>query len=204
MAAIWLRIIMTLFYNAHQSDRLFKYKQSLPSFASFCRDAARSLGQRSRPKQNAAIPKREHFKTDPDWIRLRLSKRFKHQVIRIEGEAQNCCVLCCQISHDVENVGHTRKGFITRFQCSDCKVALCQVARWNGETSCLEKFHSDKELPDPCKGPEQVISTQVHTNRAPPPSRKRQHSIEIPNRRASSTRLEIKERRRSLRLRELQ
>ncbi|EGZ26799.1 hypothetical protein PHYSODRAFT_308431 [Phytophthora sojae] len=70
--AIFLRILMTLIYNAHQSHQLFQvctqphpflndnvrctsytsyqnFKQNLPAFAYFCRDAAKCLSARSPP-----------------------------------------------------------------------------------------------------------------------------------------------------------
>ncbi|KAE8976963.1 hypothetical protein PR001_g25265 [Phytophthora rubi] len=148
--------------------------------------------------------KRDHFNKDPVLIRHRLNKKLKYDLIPIGGDTQLCCIVCCQLNHDIENVGHSRKGYKTRYQRSDCEVALCRVARWNGELSCYEKFHSDKELQDPCLVSDQLISAQKHGHRAQPPSRKRPHMLAIPNRRASSTRLQPPEHRRSLRLREQQ
>ncbi|ETL90617.1 hypothetical protein L917_10739 [Phytophthora nicotianae] len=86
-----------------------------------------------------------------------------------------------------------------------CKgtVPLCRILRWNGEESCFTKFHKDKVLVNPSNVPEQLCTTRKNDNRAPPPSRKRKRSPDIPNRRSSSTRIPAQERRRSLRLHDL-
>ncbi|OWZ00723.1 hypothetical protein PHMEG_00028028 [Phytophthora megakarya] len=124
MAAIWLRVIGTLICNAYQSHQCFKaqhylddtvrcttfsslqhYKQSLPSFGSFCRDAAIALKASLpahpvlQPPNNAdstadsttfevdnagvAYKKWNHFNLNEDWIRHRLSKVLKHDVVSI-------------------------------------------------------------------------------------------------------------------------
>ncbi|OWZ06176.1 hypothetical protein PHMEG_00021604, partial [Phytophthora megakarya] len=122
MSAIWLRAIGTLIFNAYQSHQLFKaqhylddtvcctsfsafqhYKQNLPSFGSFCRDAAIALKASLQarpvllPPHNAdstagsttfevdnagvAYKKRNHFNLNEDWIRHRLSNELKHDVL---------------------------------------------------------------------------------------------------------------------------
>ncbi|OWZ17712.1 hypothetical protein PHMEG_0008312 [Phytophthora megakarya] len=128
-AAIVLRICMTLVYNAYQSLQLVEvqsyqstaqsflknivscttytsyqhYKQQLPSFASFCRDAAKSLATTAPPNcitnadnveqeenddeaqqrsQGIRYRKRVFFNSDPDLKRLRLSKRVQHEQVQ--------------------------------------------------------------------------------------------------------------------------
>ncbi|KAG1713297.1 hypothetical protein DVH05_001017 [Phytophthora capsici] len=73
-ATVWLRMLMTLVYNAHQTFLLLqshsfltnrtlcttykayqKHKQNLPSFAAFCREAAVALSQRPKAAQPLSI-----------------------------------------------------------------------------------------------------------------------------------------------------
>ncbi|EGZ22297.1 hypothetical protein PHYSODRAFT_354453 [Phytophthora sojae] len=196
-----------------------KYRQNLPSFGAFCRDAAVALSQRPvvqqplRPVEENTIEtsviemghsfsynKRKFFNTQKEWIDLRLSKRNTHRSIRIVNATQLRCVLCCRSNHDIENRNHSRQGFKTSFECDVCKVTLCRAKRWAGGQSCFDKFHNAPTLPDPCQVPDELISTKSNENRAPPPSRKRSTSLDPPNRRTPTVRLANKARRRSLRL----
>ncbi|KAE9190862.1 hypothetical protein PF004_g21779 [Phytophthora fragariae] len=197
--AIWLRMIMTLVYNAYQSFLLFqsnsflmnrslctsymayqKYKQNLPRFKDFCRDAASVLSQRPmpivdkkpaeekqpdscRPRESFAYKKRIHFDKDKEWRDLRMSKPGTHRMVVIEGGLQRCCELCCRLNHDTENIPHARKGFKTRHTCEVCRVSLCKTKRWNGDESCFDKFHAERRLPNPCEHPEAMHV--VKTNR---------------------------------------
>ncbi|KAF4144586.1 hypothetical protein GN958_ATG06241, partial [Phytophthora infestans] len=85
------------------------------------------------------------------------------------------CVLCCERDHGEENTTRHRLGYKTRYECSLCKVALCQTSRWENDESCFDKFHSSAKLPDAC----QQAATKSRQTRAPPPLRKRsQASVE--------------------------
>ncbi|EGZ08552.1 hypothetical protein PHYSODRAFT_306418 [Phytophthora sojae] len=216
ISAIVQRIIMTLIYNSFQSLQLFR---------GLYRDAAKYLRERSPPDATTSLScrarnenkdtgnidqngheiiykKRVHFNSDIDLIRRHLNKRNQHVMIQIEDGAQNGCVLFCSLNHDTENAGHGHKGFKTRFECSARMVALCrQDGMGRGRAST--KFHSEKELPDPCSVSGKLNSTRENNNRAPPPSRKRPSSmVDTPNRRSPSAHLHLRERRRSQRIRE--
>lgn len=111
---------------------------------------------------------------------------------------QLSCVVCCRKNHDKENMptngSHTRHGNKTRYECHVCKVALCDVKRWDGLT-CFEIFHAVPKLPRPCIPSE---AKPLHI-RAPPPSRKRSSDSIEPNERRV-TRLTPQLRRRSGRI----
>eukprot|EP00644_Phytophthora_capsici_P012550 jgi/Phyca11/113073/e_gw1.23.238.1 len=141
--AIWLRMIMTLIYNAYQSYLLFqvccavslqyssvsnqvlllqangflmntkmcmsykayqKFRQKLPSFKTFCRDAAFALADNTTTtsvpgstvenddieasnsgnlKLSFGYKKRIHFETGKEWKELRLSKPGTHKMVRL-------------------------------------------------------------------------------------------------------------------------
>ncbi|KAG1699089.1 hypothetical protein DVH05_014458 [Phytophthora capsici] len=207
---------MCMSYKAYQ-----KFRQKLPSFKTFCRDAAFALADNTTTTSvpgstdenddieasnsgNLKLPfgykKRIHFETGKEWKELRLSKPGTHKMVSIEGGFQRCCEMCCRLNHDVENIEHTRMGYKTRYACDTCKVSLCRAKRWGGEESCFDKFHSERKLTDPCKHPDAMQPTKRNVNRAPPPNRKRSQLSDPPSRRAPSLRLKIKERRCSLRL----
>ncbi|ETL37477.1 hypothetical protein L916_10835 [Phytophthora nicotianae] len=149
--------MQTLIYNAYQSHQLFEahqilsdaercssytsyqdYKQKLPSFRSFCRDAVKCLASATPLPVIFADPppaeegggenitnstslsfrykKREQFNSNPTLKQLRLSKAHKYLLVPIEGEnVQLSCVMCCTLNHDSENAEHSRKGFQTRY-----------------------------------------------------------------------------------------
>lgn len=199
-----------------------------PVLKVFCRDAALSLGapatsdttrvlrslenlpidnendtHKLGSRRGFAYKKRDHYDRDPEWINRRLSGRLKHDHILIEGEStQLYCVLCCQLKHDQENAGHTRKGFKTRYQCSDCGVALCRTERWVGQLSCYTRFHTDQELSKPCEAPEQLLPSTRQNSRVRTAPNRQRNSLNTSKQRAPSVRLQSKKRRRSLSLQE--
>ncbi|KAE9063417.1 hypothetical protein PF007_g29565 [Phytophthora fragariae] len=239
LAAIWIRILMTIVYNAFQSTQLLQtysflmfdercdsysalqqFKSDNLKLVDFFRDAALAMPdlitRQEEPNPNADIEpsilsnavttmaistaynKLDRFNNDPEFRRLRLSKRHCHHAERFDAGKQLCCILCCQLNHDSENLPHTRKGYKTRFYCSICDVALCQTPRWSDNQSCFERFHALTKVPKACQPSTEQMQQPKHI-RAPPPTRKRSRESVEPNERRV-TRLVAKARRQSARL----
>ncbi|CEP03823.1 hypothetical protein PBRA_003430, partial [Plasmodiophora brassicae] len=210
--AIWLRIVMTLVYNAYQSHTMCQVNDFLTneqacqtfhayrrarkdqvSFGEFVEAISDEIPKLSVDVLHVGVPvaedgesvgdddrhgditfaynKREKFYQVPSLVAKRMNKRLKHQQSSLHGKRLTCLV-CCSRVHDGTTPHLGRLGFKTSWACSVCDVPLCRKKRYNG-SSCFELFHTRLEA-YPCCDSAEVPSVQGHSNRAPPPTRRRE------------------------------
>jgi hypothetical protein len=202
VAAVWLRLIMTLVYNSFQSyllsrsvsymlspdcvsfQQIQKHRSRLLSFRKFCfllrNDLCLDICGVLYSPLDDTVPAvvdhdievrvkynmREAYFKEPTLIARRKSKRSAHKVMH--NLKQRSCIWCCRMTKEhKQSLRHCRHGRKTTWLCKVCKVPLCKVKRFHGQ-SCFDMWHDARILFDPCQDTTHV-TTRPHQNRSPPP-----------------------------------
>jgi hypothetical protein len=182
--------------------KYMKYKNKHGSFADYCRDCLDSLQELKVDtntlesddskeivdvhNENGRNVKKFRYNKRVNLVRDRKKTSLGHvpSKLSIDGGLQQCCAWCCQKSHGVGQIAHSRMGYKTTTCCAVCSsVPLCTVKRIDEQT-CFELWHNASQLNNPCASDVELPLVQQHSNRKPPPVRRR--SGDNPNARSKA------------------